>query len=335
MKRISVVLRDGMAGLCLASLSVAAGMDARAAEDSAIHRYAFDGLSKAVYYDAPSPLKDGSRCELAVVLVHGYGGGGEVAGEMAPLMGALKMAVGDAQAAPYVIAPLFPRPQSLKRAKIADDGRAVWNSSWSSNLTRPGVPDDDFRGGGDADGTKISSFEIVDRVLLALGDKARFPNIKRVVVTGFSAGGQFVGRYAAVGKGIVRDGVTVVYAAMSPSTDLLFEPNMIWHYGLKGRPRYAAAVSDGQIMENLSSRRVWHACGSADTNPKGGLDRTPTAMLQGTNRYERFRHFEAHVKKFPGWAKQASFHTFEGLAHNTTGAHTDKAFIDFALGKTK
>ena len=332
---MSVVLRDEVAAFCLVSLLSVLGTDIRAAEDPAIHRYAFDGLPKAVYYDAPSPLEDGSKCELAAVLVHGYGGGGKVASEMAPLMNALKAAAGDTQAAPYVIAPLFPRPQVLKRAKIADDGRAVWNSSWSSNLTQPGVPDDDFRGGGDADGTKISSFEIVDRVLLSLGDKTRFPNLKRVVVTGFSAGGQFAGRYAAVGKGIVRDGVTVVYTAMSPSTDLLFDPNMIWHYGLKGRPRYSAALSEEQIMKNLTSRRVWHACGSADTNPKGGLDRTPTAMLQGSNRYERFRNFEAHVKKFPEWAKQASFHTFEGLAHDTDSAHTDKAFIDFALGRTE
>ena len=42
---------------------------------------------------------------------------------MAPLMNALKAAVGDTQAAPYVIAPPFPRPQVLKRAKIADGGR--------------------------------------------------------------------------------------------------------------------------------------------------------------------------------------------------------------------
>ena len=90
------------------------------------------------------------------------------------------------------------------------------NESWGVDLSRHGLPDDDWRGGGDAAGVKLSSFEVVDAILLALGDKQRYPALKRVLVTGFSAGGQFVGRYVAVGKGFVREGVEVGYAAMAP-----------------------------------------------------------------------------------------------------------------------
>jgi hypothetical protein len=179
----------------------------------------------------------------------------------------------------------------------------------------------------------MSSFEIVDGILATLGDKTRFPNLTRVVVTGFSAGGQFVGRYVAVGKGFVRDGVSVGYAAMAPSTELYFDENVVWHYGLKGRPRYAARLSCADIMKNLASRRVWRACGAQDTHPRKGLDRTPAAMAQGTNRYARFRNFEAYLKRYPEWARQVSFHAFEGLDHNTAKAHASDAFIAFALGR--
>ena len=299
-----------------------------------IRRFEIKGLPAKVYYDSTAPIEQGSTCELAAVVVHGWGGGVELGWETEPLMTALRNAC-PGKPAPYVVAPLFPRSQSFRIARQPQDDRARWNDSWGLDLSKPGVAADDFRGGGDACGTGISSFAIIDGILAALGDRARYPNLKRVIVTGFSAGGQFVGRYVAVGKGRVRDGVEVVYADMAPSTEFRFDRDVPWHYGLKGRSRYAAALGEDQIMRNLTSRRVWRACGSGDTDPNGGLDSTPSAMLQGSNRYERFRNFEAYLKRYPDWARKVTFHAFDGLGHDTRKAHSDKAFVDFATGKTK
>ena len=55
-------------------------------------------------------------------------------------------------------------------------------------------------------------------------------------------------------------------------------------------------------------------------------------MRQGENRYARFRSFEKYLKQFPGWAKQVSFHAIEGIGHESRVAHTEKVFIDYALG---
>ena len=98
---------------------------------------------------------------------------------------------------------------------------------------------------------------MVDRVFAELGDRRRFPNLRKVVLTGFSAGGQFAGRYAAVGKGFVRDGVKVAYVAMAPSTELRFDPDTKWHYGLKNRPRRACFAGRHHLEEQIDGHAAF------------------------------------------------------------------------------
>ncbi len=282
-----------------------------------------------VYYTAFSPLEKGSKCKVAVLVVHGWGGGVKANGEVESVSKALSAATGK-DGAPYVVGPMFPMRSALKKTKAGDDGRAVWNDSWGKDLSKPGSPADDWRGGGDAAGVEFSSFDVIDRIFEALGDKKRFPNLKRVVLAGYSAGGQFVSRYVAVGKGEVRKGVEVKYAAMAPSTELRLDPDVSWHYGTKDRPRYPAKTSDKQMLENLSSRRVWRACGTADVK-KGALDVCPAAMAQGPNRYERFRNLEKYLKKYPKWAKQVSFRDLPDVGHNSRPAYSDSGFVDYVL----
>ncbi len=301
--------------------------------DEGLFQYAFAGTPAPVYYRAPHALEKGDLCTLAVVLIHGWGGGCGTSMELGPLRNTLAVAVGTNSAAPYVIEPQFPRREIMKLKGLQEDGRAVWNDSWGKDYAKRGLPDDDWRGGGDAVGLKLSSFEVIDGLFSVLGDRRLYPNLKRVVMTGFSAGGQFVGRYVAVGKGFVRDGVDVAYAAMAPSTELLLDPNVRWHYGLKDRPRYAAHISAEQILANLSSRRVWRGCGTEDVLgvPYTALDSCPEAMAQGPNRYMRFRNFERYVARYPEWAARVSFHAFAGIGHKTVLAHTDPAFIAFVV----
>ncbi len=300
-----------------------------------IQRFAFSGLEAPVYYNADAPIEKGSQCSLAVVYVHGWGSGVGIARSEAPLRKALIEALGPGAKPPYVIAPLFPRRAILSRAKEQPAGRAIWNDSWGGSLSQRVSPNDDWRGGGDAVGTQLSSYDVIDRIFATLGDRKLFPNLKRVVMTGYSAGGQFVGRYAAVGKGFVRDGVTLEYAAMAPSTELRLDPDVTWHYGLKDRPRYSAKLTKEEILANLSSRRVWRACGDRDTKGPGqtALDVSPPALAQGKNRYERFLNFKEYLKQYPAWERQVSFHVFKGMGHENANAHSSKPLIDFIIGK--
>ena len=286
--------------------------------------YRLDGIEPAVYYTAPGALTEGYDGETAVIMIQGWHGGVQVLEEQL----ALQKALDDA----YVISPMYPRTEMTERFNIEPDGRAIWNNSWPLDLTIPGVPDDDWRGGGDANGTELSSFDIIDTLFARLSDKSLFPNIKRIALVGFSAGGQFVGRYVAVGKGKVGEGIELKYVAMAPSTFLRLEPNDTWHYGLKNRPRYSREMSNEQILENLRSRQCMHGCGALDTL-EGSLDKTATAMKQGYNRMVRFENFRKAVEEDERWREVVTFHTFDSIGHDAVSAYADPFFVNYVTGK--
>ena len=328
---LSAVVRGAFAALiALWCVSSALGQTC----DAGFRIFPFEGLEAPVFYAATSPICKGSDCELAVVHIHGSSGGVSIPKESSVMLKALKSAIGG-RPEPYLISPLFPSEKAAKSGVAAGEKRATWKYSRQKGLDGANSVYCDWRGGGDAVGTKLSSYAVVDTVFAALGDEKKFPALKRVVLTGFSAGGQFVARYVAVGKGTVRKGVVLEYAAMAPSSELYFDTEQGWLYGLKGRPRYSAHLTEADIMKNLSSRRIWRGCGTADvkTRPHTRLDMSPEAMRQGENRYARFLNFERYLKQYPSWAAQVTFHSFEGLGHANAKAHSDPAFIKFAIGR--
>ncbi len=317
--------------LALVFIAISAG--AAAAADLEMQR--FGGGYGSVRYFATSPLEKGSPAEVAFVVVHGWGGGADKCEEARSFLGAAAKALREGERMPYVIAPLFPRRAVLKKHNVSAEGLALWNESWSRDLTQRGRAADDWRGGGDASNGSFSSYDVIDLIFSKFGDKSRYPNLRRVVLAGFSAGGQFVSRYAAVGRGEVCAGVEMAYVAMSPSSWLRLDPSAPWHYGLDGRTRYSHGVSNDQVFTNLSSRTVVYACGSADVSVRGALDKTPPAMAQGINRYDRFLRQMSHIEAFPSWRAKAIFHVFGGMAHDWRGAYARKELVEFVLhGRT-
>ncbi|MBR0504819.1 MAG: hypothetical protein IJJ84_05375, partial [Kiritimatiellae bacterium] len=183
----------------------------------------------------------------------------------------------------------------------------------------------------DAVGTAVSSFDVVDRIMETLSDARLYPALKRVVLVGFSAGGQFTGRYVATGKCPLRKDLAVDFAVIAPSTELRLDPDTTWHYGLKDRPRYSAKLTEAEIRRNLASRRVWRGCGTADVT-RGSLDVSPPAMQQGKNRYDRFTNFKEYLKGYPDWAAKVSFHDIPGVGHSGA-VFRDAALLDFIAGR--
>ena len=290
--------------------------------------HAVEGISPTVYYGAEHAVTAGdTTAELAVILIHGWGGGAKDRDNKTLREDLAKRGV-----KAYVVAPLFPRRSVLKKAKVADDGRAVWGASWDVPHQR-GVPADDWRGGGDAVGTAVSSFDVVDRIMETLSDARLYPALKRVVLVGLSAGGQFTGRYVATGKCPLRKDLAVDFAVIAPSTELRLDPDTTWHYGLKGRPRYSAELTEADIRRNLASRRVWRGCGTKDVT-RGALDESPPAMKQGKNRYDRFTNFKEYLKGYPDWAAKVSFHDIPGVGHSGA-VFRDAALLDFIAGLRK
>lgn len=182
-----------------------------------------------------------------------------------------------------------------------DDGPESDEPFWSSagwkrgHLSRPEGPS-----------PRVSSYAALETVVEQLLDANRFPALGRITVTGHSAGGQVLHRFAAsslVEEG-ARDGVSFRYVVANPSTYLYLGPERLdangeftvpgggcedydeWHYGLQDRNTYASRLEADTIRALLTRRDVRILVGDADTL-SASLDVSCGANLQGPNRYQR------------------------------------------------
>jgi len=144
--------------------------------------------------DTPNPAMT-----RALVMVHGAGRNAdhyfETAMAAAFLAGALDNTV--------VVAPHFTAAADKPR-----ENEVVWperGENWRSGGMSPTNP-------------TLSSFDFLDEILRKLANKKNFPNLRQVVVTGHSAGGQVATRYAMASKVHGMLGVTITYAVANPST---------------------------------------------------------------------------------------------------------------------
>lgn len=208
--------------------------------------------------------------------------------------GVLAVAEGGAAGTTAVVAPHF---------QTIDDGPESDEPYWSSpgwkrgNLSRPEGPS-----------PRVSSYTALDSIVEIFLNTSRFPAMSEIVVTGHSAGGQVLHRYAAtsqVEEG-ARAGVTFRYVVANPSTYLYLGPERAgaegafvipgggcpdyneWHYGLEDRNTFAGAFAADTIRAQLSRRDVRILVGDADTL-SASLDQSCGANLQGVNRYVRGR----------------------------------------------
>ena len=145
-----------MKRLIVAVVAVAFGiaLAARAYGGTPFSRYRFDTGKNApkLFYDAYRPIESGSHAEVAVVLIHGWGG--HVRTLLPVFTKALSVRAGSEEKTPYVIAPQFPRHETIAANKEAEDGRAVWCDSWADEDKHPdqmGSASDDWRGCGSLD----------------------------------------------------------------------------------------------------------------------------------------------------------------------------------------
>ena len=131
-----------------------------------------------------------------------------------------------------------------------------------------------------------------------------------MVVFGNSAGGQFVNRYAAVGRGpdvLAARGLRVRFVAANPSTYLYFSrerpvpvPDAAhvndWRYGFDRAPGYVDA-NPGRSLERYLGRDVTIVLGELDNDEASLLlEVSPAAMAQGANRLDRGLRYDQHVR---------------------------------------
>lgn len=210
-----------------------------------------------------------------------------------------------------VIAPRF----AVNDGRNSKDPLAEGELSWESKLG--------WAGGGEAQGDPVlSTYDAMDAIVRALGNKKNFPNLGLIVVSGHSAGGQFTNRYAALNQVHDTVGVPVRYVVSNPSTMLYLDdlrprrdatPGFVrysdrencstfddYKYGLQKRTGYAARLSAEKIRAQAASRPVTYLIGELDTLPIAGFDSSCVAMAQGPDRFARAKAYFNHVTERHG-----------------------------------
>jgi pimeloyl-ACP methyl ester carboxylesterase len=186
----------------------------------------------------------------------------------------------------------------------------------------------------------VSSYEALDAILARLADRRIFPNLATVVIAGHSAGGQFVQRYAAVGRGqapLEQAGIHVRYVVANPSSYLYFSPERPvatdaaqchgvnrWRFGLDGPlPRYVATPVDAAALERAyRARDIVYLLGTADTDPnEHQLDRSCGAEAQGETRFARGLAYFAYLTARPSGPLNQRVVEVPGIAHHSAAMY--------------
>ena len=164
----------------------------------------------------------------------------------------------------------------------------------------------------------VSSFEVVDRIVEKAVEANTFPNLRNIIITGHSAGGQYVNRYAAGSQieQVLPSRIHLRFIVANPSTYMYFSPQRRvpgetsvfevpqdadpnfdnYKYGLRNLNPYMAVAGDDHIRQEYPLKDVVYLLGGEDTR-EAHLEQTPNAMLQGVNRLERgqvYYHYLQH-----------------------------------------
>jgi hypothetical protein len=236
-----------------------------------------------------------------IIVLPGQNSGGSI-------LAAVKQA--NLAAETMVIAPTFAEGTSADPRTIL-----FWDGAW-----RFGYPS--------INGPNVSSFRIIDDIIALLADSQHFPNLKQIVVTGFSAGGQFANRYAAINtmqQQIEQQSnhrLQFRYVVGSPSIYLYMDakrwnaasqsfrkmngsrcPANDYPYGLgnlRASTAYVRNLSAAQIYGQYGQRDVYYLIGQNDTNRDSGLTTGCESDAQGANRVERGQRYYQHIQQFFG-----------------------------------
>ncbi len=276
-------------------------------------------LAVAVSHDWSKPLPGLAR---AIIIVHGYHR--TAAGYFA----SVTRMVPD-------IRTLVVAPQFLAPGDIATHGLPDTVLRWNRNH---------WADGGNALGpAAIGSYEAIDALLRNLANRTILPDLTTVVLAGFSGGGQFVQRYAAVGQGeplLTGSRIGLRYVVGSPSSYVYFDderprPGGVfgpfagaavcprynqWKYGFAGAlPAYvAASLKEGlaTLEKRYAEHDLIYLLGTADNDPNHEeLDKSCAGEAQGPNRLARGLAYFEHMRARDGAVLKQRLWQAPGAGH--------------------
>ncbi|MDE2289017.1 MAG: alpha/beta hydrolase [Burkholderiales bacterium] len=171
----------------------------------------------------------------------------------------------------------------------------------------------------------LSSYAALDALLARLAERANFPQLRDVVLAGFSGGAQVAQRYALAAQGLralARRGIRVSFVVASPSSYAYFDklrpvgdprdghvtfarydaaqcPGYDdWKYGLENLPPYLAGSTPQRLEQRYVRRDITYFVGGDDNDPaQRALDKSCPAEAQGSQRLARATAYYAYLRQ--------------------------------------
>ncbi len=274
-------------------------------------RLTFSTGKKIPYYrNFPLNIRN-VRITRAIIVIHGTNRNAD---------DYFKYVVNAAAAEGKLESTLILAPQFQAKADNPRQGEHLWEKDWRGGASSQGTP-------------RFSSFSVIDEIYRKITATGYFKNLKVIILAGHSAGGQFVNRYAAGGRGPGTPGVRTLFLVMNPSSYLYIDGRRYvrgggfvvpksaapgyntYKYGLISLNSYMQAQGIETIVSNITGRRTYYLAGTRDTGEKN-LDKRPQAVFQGKTRYDRWKKYRSYTKLFPGWPENAVFLTVNGIGHS-------------------
>ncbi|MDQ2766066.1 MAG: alpha/beta hydrolase [Gemmatimonadota bacterium] len=214
------------------------------------------GPARSLIYSTYSLDAPNEAITRALSMVHGADRNADHYFATATAAGFLGGALGNT----IIIAPRFAAGDDK-----VESNEVVWPSrgdSWRSGGMSPSNP-------------ALSSFDFADEILRKLGNKKNFPNLRGIVVTGHSAGGQFATRYEMSNKmhGTLP-GVSITYVVANPSS-------YAWPAAVRPLPTGDAdpATADKEALGDSAERvHTRFTYGLIDSTKVAGYDRWPAGL---------------------------------------------------------
>ena len=204
-------------------------------------------------------------------------------------------------------------------------------------------PEGWLSGDGAINRKEVSAFELVDHMISLMANKENFPNLKEIVLTGHSAGGQLVQRYA-VGSILdqVYPGIHFRYIVANPGSYLYLTnrrpfqgpKNCAYNdykFGMDKRNAYMSQRPAPKMISDYLKKDVVYFLGEADIR-SDDIDQSCPAVYQGRFRLERGQLYMQQLSgQFPEHEHHLS--TVPGVGHTQYGMYTSENGIKVLFQK--
>ncbi|MEM8510450.1 MAG: hypothetical protein AAF717_21630 [Bacteroidota bacterium] len=303
------------------------------------------------YFSNREDIRDTDNPDItrAVVVLHGAN---RVAGSSYQSMLGAAMMETDNLDSLLIVSPQFLTEEDINEFML-DEEHLYWTSEWRLGF-------DSLDGDGNPRPEQVSSFTVMDSIMVKLSE---YPNLKKIVLSGHSAGGQFVNRYSAsspIADNLSARGVELSFIVNNPSSyvymdgarkvrgtentftipsssEILACPEYnAYRYGLEENlPPYLIALGGEDVIRmRLPQREVTYLIGQNDNDPNGNLvDSSCEVLFQGADRFERAINYFDYLVHFygPSIREDQRIKIVPGVGHSSRGMFQSESGRKYAF----